>query len=61
MPEMQGTLTTRALAERWNLSTRSLERWRAEHFGPAWIVVGGSVRYLMSDVEAYEARHRREP
>jgi len=54
-------LTTRSLAERWDISMRSLERWRSEGYGPAWIVIGGSVRYRLCDVEAYEARHRREP
>ncbi len=28
------------LADRWRLTTRSLERWRAEPYGPAWHRIG---------------------
>lgn len=51
-------LTQRELAQRWNVSTRTLERWRGERYGPAWHVLGGSVRYNASDVLAYEAARR---
>ncbi|MCU4654493.1 helix-turn-helix domain-containing protein [Roseibacterium sp. SDUM158016] len=54
-------LTQRDLEERWKLSGRTLERWRAEHFGPAWFYMGGSVRYRFSDVLAFEERHRKGP
>jgi predicted site-specific integrase-resolvase len=51
--------TERNLADRWQLSCRTLQRWRAEGFGPAWIWIGGSVRYRINDVVAYEARNRQ--
>jgi hypothetical protein len=47
------------LAARWNLSPRSLEKWRMLCIGPAYIKVGGRVRYLLEDVLAYEAENRR--
>lgn len=47
------------LAARWNLSPRSLEKWRTLGTGPAYIKVGGRVRYLLEDVLAYEAERRR--
>ncbi len=53
-------LTTRDLAVRWRLSMRTLERWRAERYGPRWITVGGSVRYRFEDVLAYEQAHRSD-
>lgn len=52
-------LTTGELAVRWKLTERTLERWRAERYGPVWHVLGGSIRYLMSEVEAFENRTRR--
>ena len=52
-------LTQRELAARWRLSGRTLERWRAARYGPAWTSLGGNIRYAMTDVLAFEARHRR--
>jgi hypothetical protein len=54
-------LTQRDLEDRWKLSGRTLERWRAERYGPGWIYIGGSVRYRFSDVLAFEERHRKGP
>lgn len=61
MPENPVNLTTNELAARWKVSGRTLERWRAEPYGPAWIHIGGSIRYMMRDVLAWEAAHRQEP
>ena len=52
-------LTTRQLAARWQVSVRTLERWRSERHGPPWIVVRGSVRYAEVEIEAFEAEHRQ--
>ena len=42
------------LADRWNLSPRTLERWRWEKIGPRYLKIGGRVVYRLEDVEAYE-------
>jgi hypothetical protein len=47
------------LARRWNKSTRTLQRWRAQGYGPAHIRLRGGVRYFLADVLAFEARLRR--
>ena len=52
-------LTQRELALRWRLSGRTLERWRAERYGPAWTSLGGNIRYALRDVLDFETRHRR--
>lgn len=52
-------LSERELAQRWSLSRRTLQRWRAAGSEPAWIVIGGSIRYRVGDVLAYEERQRR--
>ncbi|AZL57777.1 DNA-binding protein [Tabrizicola piscis] len=47
-------LTTGELADRLRLTTRTLERWRAAQYGPEWHQMGGSIRYSLADVEAFE-------
>lgn len=56
--DLPNCLTTRELANHWQVSCRTLERWRAEHYGPIWVTIGGSVRYRKDDVLAWEAAHR---
>ena len=48
------------VAARWNISHRTLERWRWTGEGPQYIKIGGRVVYRLDDVEAYEAAHLRE-
>ena len=52
-------LTQNKLAERWNRSPRTLERWRWLGIGPVYLKIGGSVVYRLEDVEAYEAERSR--
>jgi predicted site-specific integrase-resolvase len=47
------------LAERWNMSPRTLERWRWLGQGPRSVKIGGRVRYPVDAVEAFEAEQRR--
>ena len=49
------------LADRWNISHRTLERWRSIGKGPKFIKLGGRVLYRASDVEEYEAEQLRNP
>jgi hypothetical protein len=48
------------LARRWSLSPRTLERWRWLKKGPAFMRIGGAIRYRVEDVESFEAAQRRE-
>ena len=48
------------LAERWRISTRTLQRWRRDGTGPAWLLIGGRVLYRLQDILAFEAAARRE-
>lgn len=52
-------LGQRELAARWNLSPKTLERWRVLGIGPAFLKLGGRVVYRLEDVESYEAKHLR--
>jgi len=48
------------LARRWNLSERTLERWRWKKLGPAYLKLGGHVAYRVEDIEAYEVTQLRQ-
>ncbi|WP_439634907.1 helix-turn-helix transcriptional regulator [Glycocaulis sp.] len=48
------------LAARWNISHRTLERWRWSGEGPVYIKLGGRVVYRLEDVEAFEHEQARE-
>lgn len=49
------------LANRWNISHRTLERWRCIGTGPEFLKLGGRVVYRREDVEAFEASQLRRP
>jgi hypothetical protein len=51
-------LTTGRLAERWGKSVRTLQRWRAQRYGPAWLKVGATTFYRLEDVMQFERRQR---
>lgn len=48
------------LAARWNISHRTLERWRWTGEGPQFVKLGGRVVYRLEDIEAYEAEQIRQ-
>jgi hypothetical protein len=48
-------LTQEALARRWNISPRTLERWRWLRKGPPYLRIGGRIVYRLVDIEAFEA------
>ena len=52
-------LTQQQLADELEVSLRTLERWRQQGTGPAFIRVGRSPRYRRSDIDAWLERQRR--
>jgi predicted site-specific integrase-resolvase len=52
-------LTQRDLADRWQISTRTLERWRWSGAGPRYLKIGARVIYRLEDIEAFEAARLR--
>jgi hypothetical protein len=48
------TLTPRDLAARWRVTANHLANLRWQGQGPAFLKLGGVVRYRLADVEAYE-------
>lgn len=48
-------LTETDLAERWQISLSSIQKYRGKGQGPAFLIIGpATVRYRMEDVLAYE-------
>ena len=46
------------LSLRWNLSPKTLQKWRSEGIGPPAWHLNRSVRYLLMEVEAFERKAR---
>ena len=46
-------LSQNELAQRWQISESTLERWRAEGIGPVFLKLRGQVRYRDTDILAY--------
>jgi predicted site-specific integrase-resolvase len=53
-------LNQRQLAERWDLSEATLERWRSDGIGPIFLKLQGQVRYRIEDIESFEADSLRK-
>jgi predicted site-specific integrase-resolvase len=57
---MQHALVTQSrLADLLAVSERTLERWRVEGIGPAYVKAGRRVLYRMEDVENWLSNSRR--
>lgn len=52
-------LNEKMLAHRLGLSLRTLQRWRWQGKGPAYLKLGGRVVYRLRDVELWEERNRQ--
>jgi len=53
-------LNQRQLADRWDVSEATLERWRSEGIGPVFLKLHGRVLYRLEDVEAFESDSLRK-
>lgn len=47
-------LTAKALAIRWNLHVRTLEKWRYFGKGPKFLKIEGKVLYRLEDIQNFE-------
>lgn len=57
-------LTTKQAAKLLNVGASTLELWRAQRKGPAFIKMpgaGGAIRYSRADLDAWLAKHARKP
>jgi len=51
---MEKHLRQKELADRWHVSVRTLERWRALGEGPRYLRLGRRIVYRHADVESFE-------
>ena len=51
-------LTTEQAAIHSNFSRRTLETWRVNGKGPAYLKIGSAVRYIKNDLDKWLADHR---
>lgn len=51
------SLTENQLAERWGISTKTLQDWRRKGTGVSYLKLGKAIRYPHEIVEKYEAEH----
>lgn len=56
---MTKLISERELAEQIGVAAKTLERWRAQGFGPRFIKLARHVRYDSRDVEAWLDGQRR--
>ena len=47
-------LSEQDLAKRWGFDPRTLQRWREENKGPAYINICGSIRYKQEAIDQFE-------
>jgi len=55
MSIIRKSLTENQLAERWNISVKTLQDWRRKGTGIKYLKLGKAVRYPVEIVEKYEA------
>ncbi len=44
----------KSLARKWGISHKTLQRWRWLKMGPAYIKIGGRIRYSADSIKDYE-------
>ena len=53
-------INQQTLAERWQVSETTLERWRSIGVGPVFLKLHGGIVYREQDLEAYEEQCLRQ-
>lgn len=52
-------LSESELSERWNVSKKTLQKYRYNGTGPVFHRLGGNIRYAMSDILSFEEISRK--
>ena len=58
---MSAFMSESELAARWEVSPKTLQRWRTDRRGPPYLKLSKSVRYRREDIDAYEVSERKMP
>ena len=54
-------MDSREAAGYLRISLNTLNSWRSRREGPAFVKVGGKVRYRLADIDAWADGRRRDP
>jgi hypothetical protein len=54
-------VSTKELSRMWDLPESTLRYWRCAGIGPAYVKLGGRIKYDLVDVEAYVRANKRKP
>lgn len=57
--DREAFVTQHDMARRWKRSVRTIQRWRAEGYGPRATPIGGMVLYRIADVLEFEEAQRQ--
>lgn len=57
MQEQEKYLSEKALAKRWGVAPRTLQKWRWRGIGPPYIKIGIAVRYQPESIKKFEEEH----
>ena len=57
--QTEPAFTETELAHRWNVSIKTLQRWRSEERGPPYIKLFKVIRYPVDDIVTYEQANRQ--
>ena len=52
--EQEKYLSEKALAKRWGVAPRTLQKWRWRGIGPPYIKIGIAVRYTPENIKKFE-------
>ena len=54
-------VSTKELSKMWDMPESTLRYWRCAGIGPAYVKLGGRIKYDLADVEAYVRASKRKP
>lgn len=57
--QTEPAFTETELARRWNVSIKTLQRWRSEERGPPYIKLSKAIRYPVDEIVTYEQAIRQ--
>jgi hypothetical protein len=54
-------VSTKELSKMWAMPESTLRYWRCAGIGPAYVKLGGRIKYDLADVEAYVRANKQKP
>jgi hypothetical protein len=54
-------VNTKELSKMWDMPESTLRYWRCAGIGPAYVKLGGRIKYDLADVEDYVRANKRKP